>query len=377
MEIEIIVRPEIFSFEKNRKQEISINQYYRNKVLSLGKWVSSKKIVYLDTKFWLILRDVSLSRDVSLDSKMLYDNIVALAKAEVCIFPISEDIFLEIIRQSDSSTLNETIRLIDLLSFSVSMIGFEERINLEYKYFTSHVEGKTLHDCSELVWTKLFYTLGFIIPIIEGSIGRISQQEFIDYTWSISMAKIISTIKENGDTPPIKMRFCPDRMNDGKFKHAHENKSFKQMFLSELAGALDAYQEIFLNSIIEMYESTTGMSINQSDIENPEFARPLMNMIYNVFRLNKDKNHFSTLRITSGLHAAVRWDTNQRFQENDYHDFRHAASAILYCDYFFTEKRLAHLVTQKITGYDKQYNCNVQSSVYGANKVLSELLVLI
>jgi hypothetical protein len=38
-----------------------------------------------------------------------------------------------------------------------------------------------------------------------------------------------------------------------------------------------------------------------------------------------------TIRIPSTLHAAVRWDKQQKYQK---HDFQHAIAALPYCDYF-------------------------------------------
>lgn len=358
-------------------KNVSVSQYLKEKKLALGQWMGARKIVYLDTKFWLILRDVSLNRESGTDSREFYEKVITLVRSQICTFPISEDVFLEVIRQSDPNTLSETVKLIDLLSANVSMISLEERLSLEYKHFIEHISDEGLYECSALAWTKLVYTLGFVTPEIQGEAGELIQKKFIDHMWSIPMSKVIDILQKSGDVSPITMRFDAENLNSGKFSHTHQNNSFKKMFLSELAGALEVYEGVFLDSIREMFESKVGMPINQADIINHDCSNLIIKAIYNVFKLNKDKNHLPTLRIISGLHAAVRWDKSQKFQENDYHDFRHAASAIPYCDCFFTEKRLAHLVTQKITGYDKQYNCNVQSSVKGVNKVLSEFLMLV
>ena len=49
---------------------------------------------------------------------------------------------------------------------------------------------------------------------------------------------------------------------------------------------------------------------------------------------------------------------------------------LLHCPivtYFFTEKRLKHLVTQKLLQFDKLYGCDVQSNLSGAIASLEKL----
>lgn len=93
------------------------------------------------------------------------------------------------------------------------------------------------------------------------------------------------------------------------------------------------------------------------ELERSDSGQLFANMIYNLFKLNKIEQEIPSFRIHAGLHAAVRWDKKQRYQDNDMHDFRHAAAALGYCDYFFTEKRLCHLVTQDLLKYDILFNC--------------------
>ena len=54
----------INTFEEHKKNpEISVDKYIRERCIQLGNFVLSHKIVYLDTKFWIIIRDVSLGRN--------------------------------------------------------------------------------------------------------------------------------------------------------------------------------------------------------------------------------------------------------------------------------------------------------------------------
>ncbi|MGY8915890.1 MAG: hypothetical protein ACKVJF_12515, partial [Flavobacteriales bacterium] len=199
------------------------------------------------------------------------------------------------------------------------------------------------------------------------------QKTFIDQMWGISLSDIINTISHNGGISAPNMTRISGKLNEGKFSHTHENSSFKQMFLSELAGSLDGYGNIVTKCIQDMYERDAGKILSDQEKKNSDSGKLLRDAIYNIFKLNKSKDFLPTFNVISGLHAAIRWDKNQKYQDNDLHDIRHAASALPYCDAFFTEKRLAHLITQKATSYDKKYSCVVATSVSEALEALQGL----
>jgi hypothetical protein len=83
----------------------------------------------------------------------------------------------------------------------------------------------------------------------------------------------------------------------------------------------------------------------------------LANMIYHAFRLNKVAHQFPSLRIGAGLHAALRWDKTRRYKPNDLFDFRHAIAALPYCDLFFTETALHHLIQDRNLKFDEYFKC--------------------
>ena len=362
-----IVMDYVFTFDEHvNSPEIGVEQYIRSKCIGLSRVVNSKKVVYFDTKFWLVVRDIVLGRYKGALEQEFYKEIVRHVEEGRLIFPISQDVFLEVIKQSDSETLGQTVALMDRLSCGVSLIDFEERLELEIKYFLCSSAGKSAYECREMVWTKLAYNMGFVTPSnqnISPETDKAIQKAFIDHMWNISLSEIITTISENGGLSGLNMPRMSEKLNEGKFNHAHENNSFKQMFLSELAGALDGYGDIVAKCMEDMDEAETGETLSEEERKNSDSGKGLRNAIYNLFRLNKAKSYFPTFDVISGLHAAIRWDKKQKYQNNDLHDIRHAASALPYCDAFFTEKRLTHLITQKATSYDKKYSCVVASSV--------------
>jgi hypothetical protein len=370
----------INTFEEHQKNpEISVNKYIREKCIELSNFVLSHKIVYLDTKFWIIIRDVSLGRNKNEAENDLYKKIIELAESKKCIFPISQDIFLEILKQKDKETLKETARLIDFLSKGVSLISLEERIAVEISHFLYEFSELEIYERKEMVWTKLTYAMGFTTPTndwIDKTLDEVIQKAFIDQMWSISLLDMIEFMEKNGDSLARKS-YRPsnraDLLNRGKFDHADENKTFQEMFLTELVGILDVYKDQFSYFMAKLYEKKTSNIVTSHEFNNTGYESDLFNMICNMFKFEKAKDRLPTLAILSGLHAVTRWDKERKFKDNDGHDFNHAASALPYADYFFTEKSLTHLITQKLTEYDKIYSCNVQSTIKGAYNAISEI----
>ena len=280
--------------------------------------------------------------------------------------PISEDIFAEILRQSDTKTLRETTDLVDALSRGISVLSEQERIALETLYFVRKTtKGEdSVHSPDVLVWTKLAYVLGAIHPTSTPFSPReelVVQKVFFDQMWTISLSQMLETMGTEGISTMPRFNDLSTMLNEGKTRYAHENNSFKQLFLSELAGTLDLCIPIFEDTMIYLFEEEKGYRPTTSEIESTRAGRHMRNAIYNLFRKNKLQSHFPTLVIGAGLHASVRWNVKRRFKKTDLHDFRHAQTALPYFDLFFTEHSLRDLITRNHIAFDKRYGCEVFS----------------
>ncbi|EHK5111910.1 hypothetical protein I2702_004728 [Vibrio parahaemolyticus] len=358
--------------------DISLSDYYRSLRLKLASSISAKKKIYLDTKFWVLLRNGAMDPTSCNQEYYMLQLALKLVENGACIFPISEDVFLEVIRQTDEKTLLNTVRLIDLLSQGVSTLSYEERVQFELMHFWySHLNQETYLP-QEMVWTKLSYTMGFnsfTHAAISESENLIIQKAFTDQMWSISLTEKIEMMLSNGAFKDLPEQPTAENINEGQFSHSHEASSFKQMFMNEVAGWVDVNSDMLCELMEHTYSRTTGLSVpeNRTNEEREKTSQEMRAMVYNIFRLDKMGLYLPSARIISGLYAAVRWDKKQKFQDHDFHDFRHASAAIPYFDHFFTEKRLTHLVTQNQLKFDKMFECQVCSKVSQAIKVLEYL----
>ena len=98
----------------------SLDSYIKEKKLSLGTKISSHKKIYLDTKFWVQIRDSRMGRSTNPNITQLAEFLLDAAKTERLICPISADILSEILKQKDPKTLRSSISVVDALSRGVN-----------------------------------------------------------------------------------------------------------------------------------------------------------------------------------------------------------------------------------------------------------------
>jgi len=334
---------------------LKIDNHIKNHRIKLSETFEDKTIVYLDTKYWLILRDQNNETDSN--KRVLLDKILELSDSGKCIFPISEISFWEFLKQSDLETLKATTVLVDRLSKGVSMINMDERRVLEFKHFFYSSTGQDTHDLNELIWTKLPLILGY--DFIARLDTEDMQKSFFDFVINASLYDVISTLySDRKIEKPFSYKDDVDALNKGKFEHADENTSFKQMFLSELSGYLKLYKDLFKDVIYYLYCKENNKEPDDQEMESIDNS--YMYLIYNGFKNEKLTTELPVFRVVPELFASARWNKERKYSDgNDLMDFMHASYALPYCDYFFTEKELKTMIDQ--TKLNKLYGCIVES----------------
>lgn len=342
----------------------STENYIKQKRLDLYNSIKTTKKIYLDTNYWIKLRDAE--KNGSSTDKKLFDKLKELVRIKKCIIPISEITFWEILKQSDFKTLKDSAILIDDFSHGVSLITDDERRRLEFLVFMRKAQKKSTYESNELVWTKLSMNLLYNnMPQPEQFDLKI---KFIEFLESISFFDMMSIMEENKNFKPFSFKDNVDFLNDAKEKYKDENKSFKQMFLSELGGYIDCFKVTLNESMEQMYYWEHGKHITETDKSEID-QNGLRNLMYNMFKLNKVTTEFPTFSILTELSASVRWNQSRKYVDgNDTIDFLHATSALPYFDFFFTEKELRTIIIQR--KLDTNYNCIVESD---AHKILDLL----
>lgn len=365
----------VSSFEYHSKNpNISIREHIKSKQLELGQYLAKKSMVYLDTRYWILLRNVELQVNQKPSVNLLYDLLKKCVKEGFVICPLSDAIYQEVLKQSDLKTREATAKLIDNFSDGISLVTEDERFAQEfadaiYRLANSHID---VYDLSELVWTKASFALGRMLPELSGfpvDVKLTMEKVFIDEIWNTPFSDMISRLPAR-EEPDI-YKGVSDVLNRGKQKHADDHGSLKQVFIAEIQGILDVKKNLISDVLIQQFESQTGQKVKQEDIK-PSNMFP--NLIREAIKRNKMQDFLPSLHIGAWLHAAVRWDKGRKFSDNDFLDFHHAIAALPYCDFFLTERSLCSLLNQSNLELAENYSCKVLSSVDEAISCLEGIL---
>jgi len=329
-----------------RNPDVSLQMYMRDKRCQLGAAVASVQRIYLDQRFWLLLRDVSLGRiqdEAVSDLLTFLKSSVSEGKA-IC--PISESVFVELLKQSDDSTRLATARLIDELSLGVTLIPSDDRVRQELcNSFYEQAGAQELIPLQELVWTKLAYVLGEIHPSntpFPPEAELAIQKAFSDHIWNASLAEIVGKL---GEPPPgFDWDALAARLNAGNRAHHSTIRSYAQAFRTEFEGGLSLFHD-------EM--TMLGKELDQRGYR--AFGAKLAHLSHSK-RFEAFSLSIPSLHIYASCHAAVRWDQKRNLCGNDLFDFHHAQAALGYCDVFLTEKPLTDMLYQRHLGLTK-YKC--------------------
>ncbi|MDH6268846.1 hypothetical protein M2360_004265 [Rhizobium sp. SG_E_25_P2] len=354
---------------------LSTDQYVNGRNIALGQEISTRRPVYLDTKFWIILRDTDRGAGNPESATLLA--LLRKGVGEGLLFcPISEDIFVELMKQQDDASRLATASLVDELSLGVTLVPQNVRMATEVTYFMYATTGTpNLHPLNHLIWCKLSYVLGILHPtntIFDSGTERAIQKAFFDHMSTIPLREIVTRIGEI-EIPGTDLTEVANKLNAGNFAHKDEIQSYEQSYSAEVRGVVDLMGDAIHQATMMLAESR-GIVLNERTAEQKRVAENgFKNLLAISLERNKSRDTLRTIHILASLHASVRWNKGRKLKGNDFFDFHHAAAAIAYCDAFFTERSLRTTITQSHLSLDKLYGCFVTSEASDAISWLRDL----
>ncbi len=352
----------------------SIEQHTRRRQIALGHSLSGKLAIYLDIKFWIFFRDAD--RQGAHPAGSLLTLLRKIVKSGRAFCPISESVFLELLKQSDQSTRVATAELIDELSLGITLTPERERYSTEIAHLVYHNSGhKNLYPVKHLVWNKLGHTLGVLHPTstaLSPDDELNIQKVFFDYLWAIPLAEIIKH-SEPENLYQTNQDDLAKSINLSNSAFSGSVRSFKQCYRDEVAGIVDLTAEV-ATDVITLIAEAQGIKLSTPTSEERKILGNIAkNILYHSLIKKKSTDTLRTIHILASLHAALRWNKGQQIQNNDLFDFQHAAAALAYCDGFFTDGPLQTMIKQRHLMLDRLYGCHVAASVDEATAWLQDL----
>jgi hypothetical protein len=319
----------------------------------------SRKRIYLDKCFWIYLRDANLGRSKVPEAQVLLQLLTQAVTGDRVICPISDVLFLELLKQTDLASRAATVDLIDQLSRGVSLVPHEERFKIEsQQFFLTHLD-QSLPPVEHLVWTKVGYVLGVIHPLPPPNLDAEGVQiGFFDFVWDRPLRQIMSVI---GDREPPESLFEEQaaELNRLNAEHAPDMKSYPQVYKDEVQGVLELATPVGLAAIRSLEGAPMSATAGNAHID----ARAVHALLCAAIAKPDGRRALRTAHLQATFHAAVRWNRTKRLKANDLPDFLHAQAGIGYCDALLTDGPTKHLADQKNLRIGDDFPCMVIASV--------------
>jgi hypothetical protein len=343
--------------------------YIRQESPKIAKQYSNKQFVYLDLKYWILLRDSAKSSDPII--RQIAEKIRQLHDEGKCIFPISDIVYYEIMKQGENVKRLASITLIDYYSEGLAMVTAQHQFQIAFGYWLrKHLKIDNLTAPENSVWSKIGLVIGF--PGFAKQSEILSdelQRSFFDFA-----GKIPLSATHNDTTIPFTPFNGKDDVhafNDGKEKYKDQNKTFKDMFISELEGFIQELKEPVQDELVNLFVQKMNRrpTIHEMAGINPD---DYCKLIIQLFKEDKLDNELPLLKIFPSLFAVMRWNKNRVYKDgNDTTDVLHAVNALPNCHYFFTEKELRSMIVQ--LKLDKIFNCKVESDPKKVLEILTAI----
>lgn len=350
--------------EHRKHPDVSLADHVSAQRTALGRRIASKKKIYLDTRIWVLMREVALGREASDSTVALHDVLQDAVASGVAVCPVSDAVFLELMKQSDQETRFATATLIDQLSLGVSFITFNDRVRQELcNHVYTSAGAKDLEPVEHLVWTKVSSILGEAHQTntpFDAEEELAVQKAFYDFMWNGPLLEAVRMINQQ-EWQHLPSADTAEKLNLGKHEHTEDARSFEHLRKIEFYGGFDLFQ----NDLGKLLREVDERGINDWPSRNQKLSES------KAFK--KLRKALPTLDVYGCCHAEFRWDKGRKFRPNDFMDFHHATAAIPYCDLLLTETDLAQLVTKKHMGLMDAYECAVFSDLAAAAGAISDM----
>jgi hypothetical protein len=348
-----------------QQPDISVDTHLRIRRREIGERALSRRLIYLDQRFWIECRDAKIgSPNASLSTKEIWHQLKVAVDSGRIWCPVFASVYCETKKQAPHLRI-ETARVIDRLSGGISIRHSEQRVMIEFSHWvwTTLLGDQTLAHPHSYAWTSIGSILGEAVPYEAGfdnDMELATQKSWIDLQNTLSLEDYFQSFNEQG--------VPPSNDNDSAFQlfQTHMSRrtkpyhnTFGDVFDIELRGLLELIDDKICALAKDIYSQGRFVTLNeQSQINCKTLSANLVALALSGLKMNRVDTELPFLHISANIYALAR-HIGQPFKKGDTHDFQHAAAALPYCEAFFTEKRMANLLKREPSCLDKVYECTV------------------
>lgn len=337
---------------------------------ALGDEAIKRRRVYLDKCYWIALRDVQLGRTKDPVFTALLSELRRRASSGEVMCPIGDTVFFELMKQQDVRTRHETAALMDELGAGFAIRPYDELVQIEVEHLFLSASGRASPPLETLVWSKPAHVLGVFLPSSVPFADPDSvKKSFFDFVGELPLTKVLSTLESESllhDGGPAVARINKDIQDNSQ-----NIADFQSLYLDEIRGLLDWLVPVAMHAMARMKFVELGATEPLPQDKAAEISKMVYNLLFKAFEKDGVRKSLRTSHIQAMCYAGLRWDRKRKLKPNDMFDFRHAATAVAYCDAFFTERPLETLLSQRHLSLGRDFRCKVFSSQSSALEWLS------
>jgi len=188
----------------------------------------------------------------------------------------------EVLKQSDEVSLRHTAKIIDELSKGIIICNEQEHFSLElYNFFDDILGIKTDEILRENFWRKGItdiygthnknFTNKGNLTIEKEYFNKIYEYKLLDYIDIVGVKNFKLYRDSKVDTKWY---------DNNKQKNINEHKTFKQLYMAEIGGAIDFYRKDIEDIFYTVVKTKAKIEQITSDNIDPSISP---NIIYNIF----------------------------------------------------------------------------------------------
>lgn len=362
---------------------ISADDHERRRRLALTEEIKPRTKVYLDQNFWIDLVRAREGRSGPTEVALLETLQMKVAQGTI-VCPAGEAVFAELMKNRSMDARLQVAALVEELSCGVAIQNVWDRVHHEFAAVM--LPDKTIPP-REYVWTKLPFIYGHPRPQpkVPPETLLIMQKGFFDTMWYQPFTEIVQLAGDDlRDTRDYET--TASRINDDSIQFEHELKSYQDAFEAEARGSAFHLQDAEILKILRDVGASQGVPYPDMTQKQRSDLISMARHIVGTGLANRTPaavDKMRSLMVMTCLHATFRWDMKNSgknrkggrttIKGNDLFDFDHAAAAIGYCDYFFTERQLYRRLTRPEVGIETIYPCKPAFGVEAALEIARSL----
>jgi hypothetical protein len=325
---------------------VSTKEHVEAKKEALAHWVAQRKIVYLDTCYWVNFRKYVLrQKGAEQQSADLLKRMQELVARDVMACPISVPLIEELMRQSDDRTRIATAELMDSLSRGLCLHDFptiyRNDVNL---YIGKRVFPNRSFVCKDWVWTRICWIFGEKWPSnksYDPETEKLIQKVMIDRIWDSQVSDLVEDLDQS-TFPATNYQEIADALKaDAQYYVAHP-EAFKHVLEKEKALIFHTF------GLKDVMEEIARYFFDRYPAECGEAATREITQGFDPYLL-------PSLQILANVNASFVMNPNGA-KANEFVDAAHAAVAIPHCDIFACDGPMAQRLKSPPLKLDELYS---------------------